>query len=81
AASDKKPRPANLADDVRWDEDLGRELRPGEVSLAELEAAFASVEVEDFSNPPDATEETAEAAAPEAAADDAEEPEAVTPAG
>ena len=23
-----------------WDEDLGRELRPGEVSLAELEAAF-----------------------------------------
>ena len=80
AASDKKPRPANLADDVRWDEDLGRELRPGEVSLAELEAAFASVEVEDFSNPPDATEETAEAAAPEAAADDVEEPEAVTPA-
>ena len=56
-ASDKKPRPDNLADDVRWDEDLGRELRPGEVSLAELEAAFASVEVEDFSNPPDVDEE------------------------
>ena len=64
----KKPRPANLADDVRWDEDLGRELRPGEVSLAELEAAFASVDVEDFANPPVSAEgETAtEAAAPEA---------------
>ena len=64
SATDKKPRPDNLADDVRWDEDLGRELRPGEVSLAELEAAFASVEVEDFSNPPDVTEEEAVAEAP-----------------
>lgn len=43
----KKPRPADLADGVRWDEDLGRELRPGEVSLAELEAAFASVEFDE----------------------------------
>ena len=56
----KKARPEGLAEDVRWDEDLGRELRPGEVSLAELEAAFASVEVEDFSNPPDAGEAEAE---------------------
>ena len=48
-----KERPANLPDDVRWDSDLGRELRPGEVSLAELEAAFASVEVEDFTAPPE----------------------------
>ena len=42
--SDKKPAPANLPEGVRWDEDLGRELRPGEVSLAELEAAFAAAE-------------------------------------
>lgn len=45
--STKKPRPDNLAEDARWDEDLGRELRPGEVSLAELEAAFAAAEIED----------------------------------
>ncbi len=32
---------------VRWDADLGRELRPGEVSLADLEAAFMSASVED----------------------------------
>ncbi|MAI90503.1 chemotaxis protein CheW [Ponticaulis sp.] len=62
--SAKKPRPDNLAEDVRWDEDLGRELRPGEVSLAELEAAFASVEVEDFSNPPDHDEQAAVEAEP-----------------
>ena len=29
-----------------WDADLGRELRPGEVSLADLEAAFLTTEVE-----------------------------------
>ena len=29
-----------------WDSDLGRELRPGEVSLADLEAAFHETEVE-----------------------------------
>ncbi len=79
-ASDKKPRPANLADDVRWDEDLGRELRPGEVSLAELEAAFASVEVEDFSNPPDAGEETAEADAEPVVAEEAAAPAPVAAA-
>ena len=32
---------------VRWDADLGRELRPGEVSLAELEAAFMSASVDE----------------------------------
>jgi two-component system, chemotaxis family, sensor kinase CheA len=32
---------------VRWDADLGRELRPGEVSLADLEAAFMAAEVEE----------------------------------
>lgn len=71
----KKARPEGLADDVRWDEDLGRELRPGEVSLAELEAAFASVEVEDFSNPPDAPEEAAEPVAAEATAEPEPQPE------
>lgn len=66
--SSKKARPDDLPADARWDEDLGRELRPGEVSLAELEAAFASVEVEDFSNPPDQSEdEQAEAATAESA--------------
>ena len=34
--------------EVRWDADLGRELRPGEVSLAELEAAFMAAEVEEI---------------------------------
>ncbi len=37
------PAPENA---VRWDADLGRELRPGEVSLAELEAAFLAADVE-----------------------------------
>lgn len=32
--------------DGRWDADLGRFLRPGEVSLAELEAAFMAAEAE-----------------------------------
>jgi two-component system, chemotaxis family, sensor kinase CheA len=39
------PPPANTS--VRWDADLGRELRPGEVSLAELEAAFRATVVEE----------------------------------
>jgi two-component system, chemotaxis family, sensor kinase CheA len=42
----KTPPPAALAAGVRWDADLGRELRPGEVSLAELEAAFMAADVE-----------------------------------
>jgi len=67
AEGTKKPRPEGLADDVRWDEDLGRELRPGEVSLADLEAAFAAVEVEDFANPPEANDEVAEPEVPEVA--------------
>jgi two-component system, chemotaxis family, sensor kinase CheA len=33
--------------EVRWDADLGRELRPGEVSLADLEAAFLAADVDD----------------------------------
>jgi two-component system, chemotaxis family, sensor kinase CheA len=35
------------ANSVRWDADLGRELRPGEVSLADLEAAFLAATPED----------------------------------
>lgn len=40
--------PEAPADDAPegWDADLGRELRPGEVSLADLEAAFQSAEAE-----------------------------------
>ena len=37
-----------------WDEDLGRELRPGEVSLADLEAAFQNADVEPANAPGDA---------------------------
>ncbi|MBO6763959.1 chemotaxis protein CheA [Maricaulis sp.] len=37
-----------------WDEDLGRELRPGEVSLADLEAAFQSADVEPANDPGEA---------------------------
>jgi two-component system chemotaxis sensor kinase CheA len=40
------PTPAALPAGVRWDADLGRELRPGEVSLAELEAAFMAAVAE-----------------------------------
>ncbi|MFY7761857.1 hybrid sensor histidine kinase/response regulator [Aquidulcibacter sp.] len=36
---------------LRWDPDLGRELRPGEVSLAELEAAFMSATPDDEVEP------------------------------
>ena len=32
---------------IRWDADLGRELKPGEVSLADLEAAFLATTVDD----------------------------------
>ena len=34
-----------------WDEDLGRELRPGEVSLADLEAAFQGADVDPAMDP------------------------------
>lgn len=43
----KELKPAIGEEVVRWDADLGRELRPGEVSLADLEAAFLAAEVED----------------------------------
>lgn len=56
---------------LRWDPDLGRELRPGEVSLAELEAAFMSA------TPDDEVEPVASVvAAPIAAAPVAVEPSA-----
>ncbi|WP_313589048.1 hybrid sensor histidine kinase/response regulator [Aquidulcibacter sp.] len=55
---------------LRWDPDLGRELRPGEVSLAELEAAFLSA------TPDDVVEPVANAAAAPAAAPVAVEPTA-----
>jgi two-component system, chemotaxis family, sensor kinase CheA len=43
-----EPIAATTTDEtVRWDADLGRELRPGEVSLADLEAAFLAAEVDD----------------------------------
>ncbi len=37
-----------------WDEDLGRELRPGEVSLADLEAAFQGADIDPANDPGDA---------------------------
>jgi two-component system, chemotaxis family, sensor kinase CheA len=40
-----QPEPSDQI--VRWDADLGRELRPGEVSLADLEAAFLAADVEE----------------------------------
>ncbi len=62
--NEKKPRPDNIADDVRWDEDLGRELRPGEVSLAELEAAFAAAEFDETAVEPVAEADNDHADAP-----------------
>jgi two-component system chemotaxis sensor kinase CheA len=35
----------------KWDADLGRFLKPGEVSLADLEAAFLAAETEDIAPP------------------------------
>lgn len=39
-----------------WDEDLGRELRPGEVSLADLEAAFNEATVDGEEPPAEETQ-------------------------
>lgn len=49
---------------LRWDPDLGRELRPGEVSLAELEAAFMSAMPDDEVEPAANVAEAPVAAAP-----------------
>lgn len=63
------PAPAAEAGDSAFDADLGRELRPGEVSLADLEAAFMNTP-----GPEDDTDaETAEADADVEVEDDAEE--------
>ena len=60
--------PPVSATGLRWDADLGRELRPGEVSLAELEAAFLSTtpddEIEPAANLTEATEVAASVAPP-----------------
>lgn len=48
--------------DSRWDPDLGRHLKPGEVSLAELEAAFMSAEIEETPPPEEPKIEVAQAA-------------------
>jgi len=73
AGAQKTPPPGVVAEHG-WDADLGRALRPGEVSLADLEAAFASVEPDpdgpgDGSETPPASEAVAVEAAPEAAAE------------
>lgn len=60
AAPAPEPAPVS-ASGLRWDPDLGRELRPGEVSLAELEAAFLAA------TPDDDLEPVAAAPAPAAA--------------
>jgi two-component system chemotaxis sensor kinase CheA len=70
-APESAPEPALAADgsELRWDADLGRHLRPGEVSLADLEAAFLAAEVEDIPGAepaPQAAATAAPAAAPEA---------------
>ncbi|MFN7606588.1 MAG: chemotaxis protein CheA, partial [Hyphomonadaceae bacterium] len=51
---------------LRWDADLGRELRPGEVSLAELEAAFLSATPDDEIDPVATSTAANEVAAPAA---------------
>lgn len=56
----KEPEPAQsnipmTGNEGKWDADLGRHLKPGEVSLADLEAAFMAATVEEF--PPKEEEE------------------------
>ena len=61
------------ADDTpdNWDEELGRELRPGEVSAADLEAAFQAAEVDPaFASEPAPKPEAKPAPAAAAAKDD-----------
>jgi two-component system chemotaxis sensor kinase CheA len=45
AAAEAPPEKVN-EDDGDWDAELGRNLRPGEVSMADLEAAFQAAEVD-----------------------------------
>jgi len=52
AAAEAAPaEPAEPEHPEGWDKDLGRELRPGEVSLADLEAAFQSADVDPGDEP------------------------------
>jgi len=51
AAETPAAEPAEPENPEGWDQDLGRELRPGEVSLADLEAAFQNAEVDPANDP------------------------------
>ncbi|MFT6461658.1 MAG: two-component system chemotaxis sensor kinase CheA [Maricaulis maris] len=51
-AADAAPAPVEHIGVGEFDPDLGRELRPGEVSAAELEAAFADAEADPAVAPP-----------------------------
>jgi two-component system, chemotaxis family, sensor kinase CheA len=62
-ANDTVPPPPDGDANARWDADQGRYLRPGEVSLADLEAAFHSTAVESEDAYPSAMDE-AEAVEP-----------------
>ncbi len=62
------PPPSGKPGEERWDADLGRYLKPGEVSLADLEAAFLAAETEEFPINTPSAEEIAIAPTPVAAA-------------